>query len=139
MNLRVCLKMKKANILMGNIVYIILVVSFIAILFIFVLQQSSNVGLLEERTAKQIALAIDASLPGTQMNFNFDEVLGRLDQDYVSGNLDNIVSIEGNKIVVKFSSNSFKEYGFFSDFPVDVELGSGDPHFLKVVVGRHLE
>lgn len=110
---------KKGDILMSNVIFILLVVLFFSILLTFVVKQSSREYILEEQTAKKIALAIDAAEPGTQILFNFKKVLKE-------NSMDEPIFIQGNVVSVKLSEKTGYHYSFFNNVNVEVvKQGNG--------------
>lgn len=117
---------KASDLLSGNVVFLILVIVFIVILFLFVYSKSSSVSLIEEQTAKQIALMIDASKPGTQVIMNIEKVLEKSAQE-------NPIRIEGNHVRVQLSEKTGYSYGFFNNVEVESEISvSGENLILKI-------
>ncbi len=109
------MKNKKAEILHENIIFIILNVVFFSIMLVFIYLQGSSVHLSEEETAKQIALLIDASRPGTVMEINLEDLFLEAEKDGI--NKENVVEINEikNLVTVRASEDSFYEYGYFND------------------------
>ena len=110
---------RRGNILVGDVVFIILALVFITMLFIFVAKQSSSSALVEEKAAKEIALAIDAAEPGTQITISVDRLF--------SGNKPEVkepILINNEKRIVKvqLKDKSGYSYGFFSKKNVNVKL-----------------
>src|SRR3989338_6590709 len=58
---------KRGNMLLSEVVFMVLVLSFIVILVAFVAKQSSAGRVVEEQTAKKIALMLDAARPGMEI------------------------------------------------------------------------
>ncbi len=106
---------KKAEILHENVIFIILNVVFFSIMLIFIYLQGSSVHLDEEETAKQIALLIDASRPGTILEINLEDLFLEADKEEISK--ENVVEIdeEKNLVIVRASEDSFYEYSYFND------------------------
>ncbi len=120
--------MKKGSILTENVIFIILNLAFLAILLLFVFLKSSPTHVLEETTAKQIALLIDASKPDTEIKLNVKEAIGRAKSNGVEDR--EAIEIDGNNnlVIVKLSEKSYYDYCFFND--VDVAYS---------IVGDYLE
>lgn len=108
---------------MENVVFIILAILFFAILFVFVYRQASGTSLIEERTAKQIALAIDAADKDTQIVIDLRDVYGKKNKDFQG----NFVSIDNtNKFVkVQLGVKSGYDYGFFNNVNVVYKTEGG--------------
>ena len=110
---------KKANILISDVIFIVLLVVFISIMFIFVSKQSSNALLYEERTAKEIALAIDTAKSGTQITLNIDDILNR------NEGIQDPIRIVDNTVSVKLTSKTGYSYSFFNDVRPNIEIQGG--------------
>ncbi len=110
---------KGVNILMQNVVYVVLVLAFFAILFAFVGLKASDGALLEERTAKKIALIIDTASSGTKVSLNVEDVLEKND------GVVNPIVIRDNVVSVKLSEKSGYSYGYFSDNNAAYKLEGG--------------
>ena len=127
------MKNKKAEILHENVIFIILNVVFFSVMIAFIYLQSSSVHLMEEETAKQVALLIDASKPGTDIEVNLKDFFEEAEKN----GIDRLKSIEIDKnknvVLVRGSEDSFFEYGYFND-GVDFAYGSeGDYLVLNVI------
>lgn len=122
--------MKKGNILMENVVYILLILLFFGIMFVFVYRQASNVSLIEESAAKQIALVIDAAKPGTQIVLNFNKIIEKKHDDFhgETVRIDNV-----NKFVkVQLSAKSGFSYGFFNN--INIQYSLNEEGYLTLIV-----
>lgn len=111
---------KRGNILTENIIFIVLNLAFITILLIFLFSKTSDIAVLEEKYAKQIALMIDAAEPGMIIHLNMEDAIEKAVENKI--NPSNIVSINGNFVTVKLSgkgSNPESSYSFFNDVKVD--------------------
>ena len=124
MNFHLYLNMnkKKGNILVGNVVYIVLVLAFFAILFIFIANKSSATSLVEERTAKQVALMIDSAEPGTRITLNLNSVLDKRED---GREVDDVIIITDNFVRVQLSDKSFYVYSFFNNVKVSYKIEGG--------------
>jgi len=109
------MKNKKAEILHENVIFIILTVVFFSIMLVFIYLQASSVHLAEEETAKQIALLIDASRPGTEIEINLEDLFLEAEKDGI--NKENVVEINEikNLVTVRASEDSFYEYSYFNE------------------------
>lgn len=128
MNFQVEHKMvnKRGELLMQNVIYVLVVIVFFTILMIFVVNSTSNVASLEQKTAKQIALAIDSANPGTQVLINLGDVLK---QKRILNNED-VIKIDNENRVVRVLLDDEKgrtgfSYGYFNVVDLDYELNSG--------------
>tara|TARA_Y100000310_G_C20499318_1_gene723135 strand:- start:39 stop:443 length:405 start_codon:yes stop_codon:yes gene_type:complete len=113
---------KKANILQENLVFIILNVVFLAAMLIFIYLQASSVHLLEEESAKKIALLIDASKPNTEIELNLKDFFEKAEKEGMKR--DKVVEIDKtrNLVIVRGSKDSFFEYGYFNNIGVELNL-----------------
>jgi len=104
---------------MSNVVFILLVILFFSILLTFVVKQSSKEYILEEQSAKKIALAIDAANPGTQIYLNLAKVLEKNVREEP-------ITIQGNIVYVKLTEKTGYGYAFFNNVNVEVvKQGNG--------------
>jgi len=123
---------RKGNILTGNVIYIVIVILFMAVLFIFVGRLSSGGALLEEKTAKKVALVIDSARPQTQVFLYVGDILENREDVEIK----EVIDIEGNIVTVRLSEKGGYSYGFFNDVEVEeeiVELEEGR-NYLKLVI-----
>jgi len=108
------MKNKKANILTENVIFIILNIVFFSVMILFIHVQSSSIHLMEEETAKQIALMIDVAKPGTEIEINLKDFFDKAKKEgVVEGNAIKIDN-EKNLVIIHGSKDSFYEYGFFN-------------------------
>ncbi|OIO81487.1 hypothetical protein AUJ84_00925 [Candidatus Pacearchaeota archaeon CG1_02_32_132] len=107
-------KMKKGNILMENVIFIILIIVFISILFVFVTRQGSNQSVLEKQLAKQIALVIDEAEPGTQVQIRVEDEFNK----YPGGK----IQVDNNVVNVNFGSGAGYSYGYFNKVNVESNI-----------------
>lgn len=108
---------KRGEILVGNIIFIVLNLIFLAILIFFVFSRTGNPAVLEEKYSKQIALMIDAAKPGMIIHLNMEDAIEKA-KDY--GLENNLISIESNKVFVKLREKGGNSYSFFNDVDVSV-------------------
>lgn len=108
--------MKKGNILMENVIFIILNLVFLSMLLLFIYLKSSPTSSIEQVTAKQIALMIDASEPGTEISLDVEEVVNKAEKNNIEWpiTIDNV----NNLVRVKLSEKSYYDYTFFNDVDV---------------------
>lgn len=114
---------KIGEILIEDLIYIILVIVFFSILFLFVSRQGANTALLEERTAKQIALTIDAAEVGTQITINLEKVLEKKQEE-----IERPIKIDNNKVNVELSQDSKGgyTYGYFNGNSILYKMEGGN-------------
>ncbi len=117
---------------MENVVFLILVVVFLAILFIFVARQGSNDAVLEEQLAKQIALMIDEAEPETLIHLRVEDFFEESDNPKII--------IEDNVVTVKLAnSGPGYSYGYFNSVNVedkieDIDSGEFQGRYLVLTI-----
>jgi len=106
---------KRAEILHEHVIFIVLNIVFFSVMLLFIYLQGSSVHLIEEETAKGIALLIDVAKPGTTVELNLKEFFEKAEKNGISR--DKIIEIdkEKNLVIVRGSEDSFYEYGYFND------------------------
>ncbi len=110
---------KKGDILTGNVIFIILNVIYLSILVLFLYNQGSGVILLEEVSAKQIALLIDSAQPGEFFYLNMEKAYDVAKKEGVD--FSKIISKDSNLITVKLKDVDNRKgysYSFFNDVNV---------------------
>jgi hypothetical protein len=107
----------KAQLPVETIIFVVLNVIYFASLFYFVVSASSGALVMDKFYAKQIALLIDDSKPGTILTLNIDKAYEIAKDNEI--NLENAFFVEGNYFVVKLSSSRGYKFQFFND--VDIE------------------
>ena len=127
------MKSKKANILTENVIFIILNIVFFSIMLLFIYLQSSNVHLDEQEIAKKIALLIDASKSGTEIQINLEEFFDKAGEEGISEARAVVINNEKNLVIVKGSEDSFYEYSFFNDVQVSYDVKE---NFLILVIAK---
>lgn len=108
---------RRGQILIENVVFIILNLIFISILILFVMLKSGSEATFEDKYSKQIALMIDSAKPGTIIILNMEDAIEKAEKN--NWGKDNIVSIEGNKVIVKLREDGGHSYPFFNDVNLD--------------------
>jgi len=106
----------KGEILVSNVLFIILNGIFIIVLILFLLKQGEGAIVLEQMYAKEIALSIDYAKPIMLIKMDMEKGMKLAKKNKV--NFEDVVKIEGNKVIVKLSSNSGYTYSFFNDVQV---------------------
>jgi len=124
------MKNKKAEILYEQVIFIVLNIIFFSVMILFIYLQGSGVHLHEEKTAKQIALIIDSSKPGTEIKLNLEDFFSKKEKQ-ISKESSVVVDNNRNLIVVKGSKDSFYEYSYFNN--VDVEYNFEGNYLILVV------
>jgi hypothetical protein len=113
--MRSVIKKRGSTLLTENVIFIILNVTFIAILVIFLVSKSSNTALMEEKYAKEIAMAIDASSPVMQISINMADAISAAKKGLGEKNLDQMVKFDGNIVTVKLGDDKGYSYSFFNN------------------------
>ena len=103
--------------LMENIVFILLVLVFIALMIFPITRAGSQSILFEQIYAKQIALIIDKAQPGMEIEVDIFNAYSLAKKNRFSGN---IVSIDNNenKVNVKLVDGKGYNYYYFNDVDV---------------------
>lgn len=107
---------KKAELLVGNVVYIILNLVFLAILILFIMKQGAGAVVLEQSYAKQIALLIDSAKPGMVLKINMEDAKELAESNNIA--FLQTVKIEDNLVIVQLSQKGGYSYSFFNDVAV---------------------
>jgi len=103
---------RRGNILAENIVFIILTLIFFSILVFFIFSRTGGASLTEEELAKQVALIIDSSKPGTIVKINVEDALAKAKKENYQGS---IISVNGNVVTVKLREKGGYSYTFFNN------------------------
>lgn len=120
---------KGSELLSENVIFVILNVIFLSVIILFVYLQSSSVHLMEEETAKQIALMIDIAKPGTTIEMNVESLMNKAEGKEVSRNAVVKIDNDNNLVIVRGSKDSYYEYSYFND--VDVKY-TFEGNYLKM-------
>ena len=134
-------KVKRANILVENVVFIILNLAFFMILFLFLLKQGSGAVIVEEIYAKQIALLLDSAKPGMEIKLNVQELSELITKNNVA--LENMITIDKNQVIVRLTKESSYSYSFFNNVKVSTPAYSTEKNskgedelFLNLVIDK---
>ena len=111
---------KGMEILTETVIFIILNLIFLGIMITFIFLRTSPTSLVEQDTAKQLVLLIDAAEPGAEITLNAEELVEIAKKNGISK--DEAVKIVDNRVSVKLSEKSGYEYSFFNDVTVVVDL-----------------
>jgi len=107
---------KRATILVGNIVFIMLNVVFLSILILFLVSKTGSAAVLEEKYSKQIALIIDSAKPGMIIHLNMEDAIDKAKKE--NWDFNNIVMIHDNIVTVKLREKGGYSYSFFNNIDV---------------------
>ena len=111
---------KKGDILVGDVIFLVLNLVFLAILIIFVISKTNDASRFEEIYAKQIALIIDSAKPGMTIYLNMEDAIEKaMDENQ---NIGTLVRINGNMVTVKLKEKGEYSYSFFNDVNVSAYL-----------------
>lgn len=111
-------KNKRGEILIENVIFIILNIAFLSILVLFLVKQGTGTVLLEDAYSKQVALLIDSAVPGMIMKINLEEGFELSQEKGIP--FEEVIQIDGNRVIVKLSEKGGKEYSFFNDVQAKV-------------------
>jgi len=126
---------KKGNILTENFIFIILNLTFLAIMIIFIFLRMNSDAASEEMWAKQIALNIDAAKPGMVIELDMKKEIEVAEKKGLTPR--DAVRISGNEVVVALSHDGGYSYSFFNDVKVSVDVfptDSNKPGVVKLMV-----
>ncbi|MBM3228293.1 hypothetical protein FJZ20_00170 [Candidatus Pacearchaeota archaeon] len=104
---------KKGEILTENIIFLILNLVFLSILAIFLFSRTASAAVLEERYAKQIALALDAAESGMIIHLEMGDALKMAEKNSI--NFGTIVTIRENIVTVRLRDGAGYSYSFFNN------------------------
>lgn len=121
---------KATNLLMEHIVFLILLVVFVAIIFGTLNRIESNASLKEQIYSKQIALVIDKAEPGMEVELDIYELYSTARKKKFNGKIIEINN-EANKVIVKLVQGKGYEYYFFNDVDVVWNLKDDKKLLLK--------
>jgi hypothetical protein len=107
------------TLLLENIIFIILNLIFISIMIFFLLSKSGSAAVLEEKYAKEIALALDSSQPGMMITMNMADAVSTAQQNLGKNNVnDDIVTFSQNAVTVKLGTPKGYSYSFFNNITI---------------------
>ena len=116
------MKNKKAvNTLMENVVYILLILIFLAIIIFALTRAGSQATLTEQIHAKKIALIIDKAKPGMEIEIDIFELTNLARKNNYNGKIIDIDN-ENNLVNVKLIEGKGYNYYFFSENQVTWNL-----------------
>jgi hypothetical protein len=107
------MKNKKAEILIGNLVFILLNAIFIFVLILFLFKQGEGAIVLEQTYAKQIALLVDSAHPDMLIKIDMEKGYKIAEKNGI--NFADAVSVHGNVVHVQLNDKSGYSYSFFND------------------------
>jgi len=107
---------RRGELLVENVIFIILNLAFLSIIVLFIIQQGSSVGELEEVYAKKTALVIDSAKAPMKIKVDMKKGLEKARENGV--NPSEIVSIKDNNVIVSLSNETSTSYHFFNEVEV---------------------
>ena len=110
-------KKKGENILTENVIFIVLNLAFISILLIFLFAKTNSAATLQEKYAKEIALALDSARPGMTINISMADAVNAAGKNGLDTK--KIVDIKGNIVTVDLTGKEGYTYSFFNDINFD--------------------
>lgn len=116
---------KGEELLTSNVVFIILNIVFFIMIIVFIYIQSSGSALVEQKTAKQIVLLIDASEKGTEIKLNVEEALNKAGKENIDINNAIRIDNQNNLVIIKLAEDSSYEYSFFNEVSVVYRIDGG--------------
>jgi len=123
---------KRGTILVENVIFIVLNLIFLTILILFISKQASEVAVLEQAYAKQIALVIDAAKPVMILRINMEK--GKKISEKNNFDFKNAVKITDNIVTVKLREKGGYSYAFFNNVDVGVPYQDKDNKGVYVLV-----
>ena len=122
---------KKGNdILFENVIFLILNIIFFSLLVVFVNNSSQEALVYEPFYAKQIALLIDGTMPGSEIILDFSKGIEIAQKNKIP--LDRIVSEGNNEVTVTLSENDGYKFKHFSTSSAEFEF-EGNKLLVKVI------
>ncbi len=94
----------------------VIAVAVILALAFFITRAQGNASYYEQYYAKQIALLIDYSKPGSEIKINIHDTDSLIKKNNIP--LGEAFSFEGNKVRVKLSNSLGYEFSYFSDVKI---------------------
>ena len=125
---------KKGNILTENIIFIVLNLVFLVILMLFLFSKTGTASVLEEKYAKEIALAIDAAEPAMTIHLNIEDAIEIAEKENFP--LGEIVKINENIVTIKLREKGGYSYSFFNDVNVVPNFDNGNKEYYFVVIKK---
>ena len=92
-----------------------------------------SAAVLEEKYAKQIALAIDAAEPGMVITLNMEDAIRKAEGER---DIDKLVSIEENVVTVKLREKGGYSYSFFNDVRADAAYERNNIEYFFTIVEK---
>ena len=107
------MKNKKAEMLIGNVVFILLNALFILLLVLFLFKQGEGASVLEQTYAKEIALIVDSAQPEMLIKIDMRDGFKIAEKRGIP--FEEVVRVQRNVVIVKLTEKSGYSYSFFND------------------------
>ncbi len=121
--------MNKKGLIQNEIIFIILNLVFFAVMLIFIFSNANGKPVYEQAYAKQIAFLIDEAKPLSTISVDFSEMIEKYEIN--PENKEDIVSLDENKVIIKFGDKGGKSFMFFTDAKISNEF-QGNYLIIKV-------
>jgi hypothetical protein len=105
----------EVDFLSNQIIFILLIIVFSAIIIFFLWRTSKGVVLAEQAYAKRIALVIDQAKPGTYVEINMMEIYQMADKNGFKRENTVAIDPEARKVTVKATEGRGYSFNFFND------------------------
>lgn len=122
MRKNIFLDKKADNSLMENVVYIIVIAAFFAVMFLFIARAGSQATVVEQIYAKQIALSIDKAKPGTIIELDISKLYEAARKNKISEKEMLKIDSDNNKVQVRLVGGKGYEFMFFNNAKVEWNL-----------------
>jgi len=123
------LRQNKKGILMGNVIFIILNITFILMLGYFVYNSASGAGMKQKVLAKEISMFIDSAKPGTTVGLN----IANYKKIAEAKKIPDFIKCEDGNVEVALTGQGFS-YPYFSTYAISCEYGAGFGDVLMIEV-----
>ena len=129
--MRVIGKKGFVDIAMPELIWLIVALIFFSVFFFFIYKTVSGATIYEEVYAKKIALAIDASRPGTVVSLDVLKALeiarkNEIPEESIRGGMVFVLDSNLHEVRVALTTNlgvlSYYSYNYFSDYPIEIKL-----------------
>jgi len=108
---------KGAELLTVHIVFVVIVLVFIAAMFLFISRAGSQATLYEQAYAKKIALLIDGAKPGTTIELALFDAYQLAEKNNFEGTIVQIAN-DARKVTVRLYDGGGYDFYYFNDVSV---------------------
>lgn len=98
---------------------------------LFLFSKTGTASVLEEKYAKQIALAIDAAEPSMTIHLNMEDAIEIAEKENLP--LGEIVKINENIVTVKLREKGGYSYSFFNNVKVNTNFNAQNKEYYFVI------